>query len=597
MRAVMVMYDSLDRHFLENYGCKFVKTPNFMRLAERCTKFNSFYVGSMPCMPARREIHTGRYNFLHCGWGPLEPFDDSMPEILKQNGIYTHIATDHYHYWQDGGATYHNRYSSCELIRGQEGDAWKAEVADPEMDFLHDNYVQRKQFQMENLREDIINRKYMNCDEEMPQSRTFANGLEFIEKNHDEDNWFLTIETFDPHEPFFTQEKYKVLYPHEYHGKFFDWPSYKAATEDEETINHVRMEYAALVSMCDDKLGMVLDAFDKYDLWKDTMLIVNTDHGFLLGEHDWWGKQAPLYNEVANTPFFIYDPREEKMVSECNELAQTIDIAPTLLEFFNLKIPKDMQGKPLVKVYRDGKKIRDYALYGKHGEMTCITDGRYTYMRSPVNQKETYSYTLMPCDMSMRFAPEDMKNMTSVGPFKFTKDAKVMKVKRVSGYKKVCCPFDLLFDTRKDPGQLHNIIDYELRADLCNKMISLFKENDAPDDAYKRMGFSTGFLCKVRAKDLELQEQKRTEFKTKGIYIKYSFTDGAAEYFHALLEMVPAVARPVLEMSLSKYIKDKNDKISVAVIDDFLETLKDGPMKPLAYGAKMIEGDFLHLED
>ena len=53
--------------------------------------------------------------------------------------------------------------------------------------------------------------------------------------------------------------------------------------------------------MCDTYLGKVLDAMDELDLWKDTLLIVNTDHGFLLGEHDWWAKVAqPFYEEVAH---------------------------------------------------------------------------------------------------------------------------------------------------------------------------------------------------------------------------------------------------------------------------------------------------------
>ena len=56
------------------------------------------FIGSFPCMPARREMHTGRYNFLHRSWGPLEPFDDSMPESLHQNGVHSHKVTDHHHY-------------------------------------------------------------------------------------------------------------------------------------------------------------------------------------------------------------------------------------------------------------------------------------------------------------------------------------------------------------------------------------------------------------------------------------------------------------------------------------------------------------------
>ena len=131
MKAIVVMFDSLNRRLLPPYGCDWVHAPNFQRLAERTVTFDNCYIGSMPCMPARREFHTGRYNFLHRSWGPLEPFDDSVPEILKENGIYTHLTTDHPHYFEDGGATYHTRYSSWEFNRGQEGDAWKGYLIPP----------------------------------------------------------------------------------------------------------------------------------------------------------------------------------------------------------------------------------------------------------------------------------------------------------------------------------------------------------------------------------------------------------------------------------------------------------------------------------
>ena len=123
MKAIMVMFDTLNRHMLPPYGCDWVHAPNFSRLAEHSVRFDRSYVASMPCMPARRELHTGRYNFLHRAWGPLEPFDDSMPELLRENGVHTHLATDHQHYFEDGGGTYHPRYSTWSFARGQEGDA------------------------------------------------------------------------------------------------------------------------------------------------------------------------------------------------------------------------------------------------------------------------------------------------------------------------------------------------------------------------------------------------------------------------------------------------------------------------------------------
>ena len=112
MKAIMVMFDSLNRIMLPPYGGLDIVAPNFQRLAEHAATFDNFYAGSLPCMPARREIHTGRYNFLHRGWGPIELYDDSMPELLKQNGVYTHPVTDHWHYWEQGGSDYQTKYLS-----------------------------------------------------------------------------------------------------------------------------------------------------------------------------------------------------------------------------------------------------------------------------------------------------------------------------------------------------------------------------------------------------------------------------------------------------------------------------------------------------
>ena len=94
MRAIVLMFDSLNRRMLPPYGDTPTHAPNFARLAERTAVFDNCYAGSMPCMPARRELHTGRYNFRHRSWSPLEPFDDSVPEMLRKAGDYTHLVTD-----------------------------------------------------------------------------------------------------------------------------------------------------------------------------------------------------------------------------------------------------------------------------------------------------------------------------------------------------------------------------------------------------------------------------------------------------------------------------------------------------------------------
>ncbi len=184
MKAVMLMFDSLNRNMLQPYGCRWTNTPNFQRLALLSVRFQNCYAGSLPCMPARRELQTGRYNFLHRSWGPIEPFDDSMPQILKENGIYSHLVSDHSHYWEDGGATYHQRYSSWENIRGQEGDHWKClpelmepydELELPNKDgwYFHATRVMQ--------RHDAVNRKFETREEDMPLARTVKSGIEFLQ--------------------------------------------------------------------------------------------------------------------------------------------------------------------------------------------------------------------------------------------------------------------------------------------------------------------------------------------------------------------------------------------------------------------------------
>jgi len=475
------MFDSLNRHMLAPYGDTKVLAPNFARLAARAVTFDNFYAGSMPCMPARREMHTGRYNFLHRSWGPLEPFDDSMPEILQKNGVHTHLASDHPHYWEDGGATYHTRYTTWEFFRGQEGDPWKGVVA-PEP--ASDMFAGMR-------RQDQINRRYMATEAEHSQTRTVDAGIHFLETNATADQWMLQIELFDPHEPFFAHQAYKNLYPHQYDGPEFDWPGYQKVTEPEGQAEHARLEYAALVSMCDHSLGRVLDFMDEHDMWDDTLLIVNTDHGFLLGEHGWWAKgMMPWFNELVHLPMFLWDPRTQGADLRRGALAQTIDIAPTVLGFFGLDSTPDMQGRDLALVLDDDRRIREGALFGIHGGHVNVTDGRYVYMRgaADVSNSPLEEFTLMPTHMRARFSPAELTDWEPAEPFDFTKGLRTMRIPGAAGMMNPWQHGTLLFDLETDPSQEHPIDDPEVELRMLRLLAELLHASDAPASQFERLG-------------------------------------------------------------------------------------------------------------
>jgi len=492
MRAIMVMYDSLRLDMLPNYGGKMIELPNFKRLEKKTVTFDKSYVCSLPCMPARRELHTGRANFLHRSWGPLEPFDDSMPEILKQNGIYSCLVTDHNHYLEDGGGTYHPRYSTWECNRGQEGDPWKGSAAPAReyfshaAPFLENMHPHAKSIIKPMYNQDELNRTCFREMADYPQAKTFAQGIEFIQNNEQYDNWFLQIETFDPHEPFDSPDEFiaKVFDPDTVSD--LDWPPYAPVKESQEVVDEVRKKYLALLAFCDYSLGQVLDYMDAYDMWKDTMLIVNTDHGFLLGEHGWWAKSMmPDYQEIAHTPLFIWDPRSGIVGERRQSLVQTIDIAPTLLDFFGLEIPKDMIGKPLRQVVQEDIPVRECGIFGAHGGPISITDGRYVLMIAPKeNNMRINEYTLMPTRMRNRMSVGDMQQAKLMEPFSFTKGCPVLqipaKTKLLSS--DLAAGEMMLFDVQEDPGQIYPIENEKITLYLKDKLTELLKENDAPQE-------------------------------------------------------------------------------------------------------------------
>ena len=95
-----------------------------------------------------------------------------------------HLVTDHFHYFEDGGATYHTRYDSYEFIRGQEGDPWKAMVQPP-WERLREMYHER-QFShrtRDKFRRNIVNREFIRDESEFPSVQCFAAGFDFLDRN------------------------------------------------------------------------------------------------------------------------------------------------------------------------------------------------------------------------------------------------------------------------------------------------------------------------------------------------------------------------------------------------------------------------------
>lgn len=501
MKSIFLLFDSLNLKSLSCYGGP-ISTPNFDRLAEKGIKFNNHYTGSMPCMPARRDFHTGRYNFYHSAWGPMEPYDNSMSELLSEHGTYTHLITDHFHYWEDGGMCFHTKYNTWDMVRGQEYDPWIGE-SEPPIDEFMSKYDQRHYNLSDDPRSNhklqhLINRQHIREQSDFPLHQCFDKAFKFFEINKNSDNWMLQLECFDPHEPFHVPDKYVQPFSKKLDGLVMDWPAYDWVTEDEEEIQEIKARYAGLVAMCDDYVGRLLDYMDENNMWEDTMIICTTDHGYLLSEHDWWAKtRMPMYQEISHIPLMIYHPlHQDKAGQSRKDVTSAIDIMPTILDAYDIDAPKEVQGKSLLNVLeKDSGEYRVVAS-GLYGGSMLLTDGDYSYHYFPkrLDSENLYEYRLMPFHMRGPFTVAELSNMSLSRPFDFTKGLQLLKIKarddskRPPGHDGIGFTDNgtRLYDLNLDPKENTPIKNPEVETQLLEHGVNIMRNHDTPEEIFER---------------------------------------------------------------------------------------------------------------
>ncbi len=503
MKVVMILVDSVNRRFLNCYGSKEPAfTPNLDRLAARGTVFENHWCGSSPCMPARRDIMTGRLNFLEKPWGGIEPFDQPLPKMLATAGVFSHIVTDHYHYIRVGGENYLNAFTTYELIRGQEKDPWKLR---PEHANLKKPEAYRGTFSPDH--ED--NMAEFTEEQTYPTPVTMQHAAEWLEQNADADNLFLWTEGFDPHEPFDVPQAYLDLYAAEVKVDSNEpnfWPPYAKNTFTEEETKRLRVRYKALLSMTDAYIGRIFDVLDRHDMWKDTMVVFTTDHGYMLGEHGYWSKNyMPAYNEVFHLPLIIWHP--EAKIRRFNGLTQNIDLYPTMLNLFGVdpKLQRHrISGKNLLPALMgETDKVRDEIIYGYFGKSVNYFDGRYTYFRAakdPSN-RPLYVYTAMPATSGKYYGTDSVEkeNYSRIGyghlgytdyPV-FRIPADIIGITSSSGGfgpRSEDNAESLVFDLASDYAQEHPLSDAAIEARCVEGLMRCMLAHQAPQEQFERLG-------------------------------------------------------------------------------------------------------------
>mgnify|MGYP001823970863 FL=1 len=389
LNIITIMCDTLRYDHIGFHGNSWIQTPNIDAFAAQAQVFDRAYCGGFPTVPNRAELFTGRFMYTILGWEDLP--DDAIvsAQVMSDNGYTTGLVFDNWHL-KDDGYFLDRGFQSWEWIRGQEGDRYRANPSHPPLPadpakFRHGAKV---------IEQYLRNMAERNGEAEYLAARTIQAAINWLQRNKDYGAFNLHIDVFDPHEPWDPPQSYVDLYNPGYGGQEIIYPAYAPPdymTADE--LDHMRALYAAEVSLVDHWVGLLLAEIDNFGLSESSVVILMSDHGFLLGEHNSVGKAwstdtyyepYSLYQELVHIPLMIRVPGVTP--KRLKALVQPADIMPTILDYADVPAPGGMHGFSL-KPYINGQGTspRPVAIASRSLEQDLgpkqritVTDGEWT---------------------------------------------------------------------------------------------------------------------------------------------------------------------------------------------------------------------------
>ena len=344
------------------YGHPLVKSPNIDRLAARGVRFEHAYCQFPLCSPSRVSLMTGlrpkttRIFDLQTDFRDRLPDVVTMPQAFKNAGYFSARVGKLFHYGVPGGIGTNGlddpkSWNQVVNPRGRDKDD-EAKVT---------NYTPKR-----GLGSAMCFMVAEGTDEEQTDGKVATEAIKLLEA-HAKEPFFLGVGFYRPHTPYIAPKKYFDLYPlasiklpTNPPGDWDDVPepaiNIRPANYGltDEQCRECTQAYFASISFMDAQVGRVLDALDRLKLADRTIVVLWSDHGYLLGEHSQWMKQS-LFEESAHVPLIIAMPGEKGNGQPCPRIIETVDLYPTLADLANVKHPTDLAGISLRPLLEDPK--------------------------------------------------------------------------------------------------------------------------------------------------------------------------------------------------------------------------------------------------
>lgn len=414
VNGILIVLDTLRQDHVGAYGNEWIKTPNLDKFAEESVKFTRMYPESLPTLPARKALYTGRRVFPFNednkgitrtprgdfisnalgapGWSTISDSHDTLAERFGRKKYVTALFSDVYHQFKPG-YNFQRGFDQWKWVRGQEEDAY---LSGPEVSEERLNqYLTAKKngitagtvFAQVMMKQFLKNTRWWRSEIDTFPARVFRAAGEWLDMNYKalkEGKGFMTVESFDPHEPWNPPLHYIRMYEEDE-----DWQKGcrkithslygPASILSEQELKNLRTRYAAEVTLTDTWFGYFIDYIKRIGIWDDSIIVVVSDHGHMLGEHGLIAKAAnPLGREVADLVAMIRFPGGKHSGKICEKFCYHHDISTTIANACNISTSK-MDGKDLLNLVED-----DSLVYYDHvtvawGGSIAVYDGKYWY--------------------------------------------------------------------------------------------------------------------------------------------------------------------------------------------------------------------------
>lgn len=395
--VLLIIVDDL-RTALPTYGATQVVAPNLTAFSKNAVQFNNAYVNIPTCGASRASILTGMRPTRKYFKKYYTSIDEDMPQAitisqLMQSKGYTTISN---------GKVSHNKSDKASTW----DELWRPGSTTPK-DYL--------------LEENIKSSKLPHNNNHMPYEKANVEDLDYKDgkiaaktirdlkkMKAKKESFFLVAGFLKPHLPFNAPAKYWEMYDRNkitppvnnkfpvtaYNGagNWYELAKYKGVqkdfsekpalnattfTMDAEMTTNLIHGYYACVSYIDQQIGNVLQALEDLDLSENTIVIITSDHGFSLSDHNRWSKHN-LFKVENHVPLFIRAPGLSSS-GKSDSFVELIDIYPTICELLGIEKPKQLEGISLVQNIKDPNLISKTNAYSRYTNGDMFISDNYAY--------------------------------------------------------------------------------------------------------------------------------------------------------------------------------------------------------------------------